>query len=420
MELSAPKGTRDVFAQKAERKKRLILALHDAFTSYGYGYLETPSFERFETLTAKFAGGEEIISEIFRFQDRGERDLALRFDHTVPLGRFVAQHPELPLPFKRYTIGSSFRDGPIKTGRLREFTQADADIVGCKGVESELELLRLAADVFSDLGIGVDLRINHRVLLESLVRSHTRADVEAVILVLDKLEKQGEDAVRTELEKMGVDAEAAKRLLDAITRAHPEQHLDSFSSDGDSDELEQAVEDIKRIIAADIPGVRFDLSLARGLNYYTGLVYEAFDKAGGFTSALAAGGRYADLIGHWRSEPLEATGISFGVDAMLESGLLPEGYDQVGIHIVPIKTFDPAFAIAHVLRREGVRVSIDLADRGLSKNLKYADSIGCSHALIVGEKEIESGTFALKSLESGEQQDVTVEQLVRMFTEQVL
>lgn len=418
--MSSPKGTRDLYGEKAQRKKRIMLSLHETFSAYGYGYFETPSFESFETLTAKFAGGEEIISEIFRFQDRGERDLALRFDHTVPLGRFVAEHPELPLPFKRFAIGSSFRDGPIKTGRLREFTQADADIVGCKGVEAELELLRLAADVFTDLDIAIDLRFNHRVLLESLVRSHTDVDVESVILTLDKLEKQGRSAVHKELEAKGVATEAANELLESLMHKNPQELLASFKDPRNAEALVQAVDDVRRILAAGIPGVRFDLSLARGLNYYTGLVYEAFDATGSFSSALAAGGRYGDLIGHWRSEPLEATGISFGVDAILESGLYSAASSEVSIHIVPLASFDDAFSIAHVLRREGVRVSIDVVHRGLSKNLKYADAIGCTHALIVGEKELESGSFTLKNLSSGEQQSVSIEQLVRMFTEQVL
>lgn len=424
MEPSAPKGTRDVSGVKAERKKRLVLALHAAFASYGFQYLETPSFERFEVLAAKFAGGEEILSEIFRLSDRGERQLALRFDHTVPLGRFVAEHPELPLPFKRYAIGSSYRDGPVKTGRLREFTQADADIVGVSGVEAEVELLRLAADVFSDLGIAVDIRVNHRVLLESIVRKLAPgSDVESVILTVDKLEKIGRDAVGKELEGKGVAGDAAAALIDALTAKDFAARLDSVVGEyaaEDATALESALADLKRLVSFDIPGVRIDPSLARGLNYYTGLVFEVFDASGSFTSSLGGGGRYADLIGHWSNQSVVATGISFGVDALLESGLLDSQDLAPRIHVVPVKTFDESFAVAHLLRREGVRVSIDLLDRGLSKNLKYADSTDATHALIVGRKELDSGRYTLKTLASGEQQDVSIEELVEMFTQRVL
>jgi histidyl-tRNA synthetase len=416
--MEAPKGTRDVFGDRAERKKRLILALHDALFSYGFEYFESPSFERFEVLTAKFAGGEEIISEIFRFSDRGERDLALRFDHTVPLGRFVASHPELALPFKRYAIGSSFRDGPIKTGRLREFTQADADIVGAHGVEAEIELFRLAADVFSDLRIPIDLRVNHRVILETIVRANApEANVESIILSLDKLDKLGEAAVSSELLAKGV--ADPRELLSILSDPSFATKLDELAAQHPAEALDQAIASLKRILSLEIPGVRIDPTLARGLNYYTGLVFEAFDASGSFTSALAAGGRYADLIGQWGA-PIQATGISFGVDAILESGLLGEDRSAVGIHIVPIGVFDEAFSIAHLLRREGVRVSIDLNARGPSKNLKYADAKGYSHALIIGSKELESQRYTLKTLVSGEQQEVTIEELVRMFTEQVL
>lgn len=424
MELSAPKGTRDVSGVKAERKKRLVLALHATFASYGFQYLETPSFERFDTLAAKFAGGEEILGEIFRLSDRGERELALRFDHTVPLGRFVAEHPELPLPFKRYAIGSSYRDGPIKAGRLREFTQADADIVGVSGVEAEVELLRLAADVFADLGVKVDIRVNHRVLLESIVRTLAPgSDVESVILAVDKLEKLGREAVVKELEGKGVASGAGAKLIGALTAKDFASRLDSVVGEYGGDDaaaLAAAVADLKRLLAFEIPGVRVDPSLARGLNYYTGLVFEVFDASGSFTSSLGGGGRYADLIGHWSNQSVVATGISFGVDAILESGLLDDQELEQRIHVVPVKAFDEAFAIAHVLRREGVRVSIDLLDRGLSKNLKYADSTGATHALIVGRKELDAGKYTLKTLASGEQQDVTVEQLVEMFTQRVL
>ncbi len=417
--MEPPKGTRDVFGTVAERKRRLILALHEAFAAYGFDYVETPSFERFEVLTAKFAGGEEILSEIFRLSDRGTRDLALRFDHTVPLGRFVAAHPELSLPFKRYTIGSSFRDGPLKKGRLREFTQADADIVGAHGVESELELLRLAADVFSDLGIDVDIRVNHRVILESVVKSHDPdADVESVILTLDKREKLGTQAVEKELASKGLADPQA--LLERLADPSFSEKLDGIEAPSERAEaLDRARADLTRVLALKIPGVRLDPTLARGLNYYTGLVFEAFDASGSFSSALAAGGRYADLIGQWGAH-IEATGISFGVDAMLESGLLGDELPKVGIHIIPLKTFDDAFAIAHVLRREGVRTSIDLSGRGLSKNLKYADVNGYSHALIIGAKELGSERYTLRSLSSGEQQEVSIGDLVRMFTEQVL
>lgn len=422
--MEPPKGTRDVFSRNAERKRRLILALHETFSSYGFEYFESPSFERFEVLTGKFSGGEEILSEIFRFSDRGQRDLGLRFDHTVPLGRFVAHHPELPLPFKRYTIGSSFRDGPIKTGRLREFTQADADIVGAQGVESEIELLRLAADVFSDLDISVDIRINHRVILETIVRFFAPdVQIDSVILTLDKLEKIGADGVREELNSKSV--ERADELLALISDPSFAHSLGSFletygSAAHDPKVLDDAIADLTRIVSLQIPGVRIDPSLARGLNYYTGIVFEAFDASKSFTSALAAGGRYADLIGQWGGSALEATGISFGVDALIESGLVRDERDQVGIHIAPISAFDEAFPIAHLLRREGVRVSIDLLGRGPSKNLKYADANGYSHVLIVGKKELESGSYTLKTLASGEQQEVSIEQLVRMFTEQVL
>ncbi|MFT4308490.1 MAG: ATP phosphoribosyltransferase regulatory subunit, partial [Candidatus Woesearchaeota archaeon] len=243
--MEPPKGTRDVFGERAERKKRLILALHDAFTAYGFDYVETPSFERFEVLTAKFAGGEEILSEIFRLSDRGERDLALRFDHTVPLGRFVASHPELSLPFKRYAIGSSYRDGPLKKGRLREFTQADADIVGAHGVESEIELLRLAADVFSDLDVPVDIRVNHRVILESIVKTHdSDADVESVILTLDKLEKSGRSAVEKELEAKGVADPHA--LLERFSRSFKDLEGFAASYGAPDGVLDRAFADVKR------------------------------------------------------------------------------------------------------------------------------------------------------------------------------
>ena len=423
--LRNPKGTTDEYGEHARLKRRIITTITDAFETFGFEYLETPALEYTDTLTSKFSGGEEIIKEIFTLTDRGKRSLALRYDHTVPLARFIATHPEIAQPYKRYTVGQIFRDGPIKTGRRRVFTQADADIVGIRSVHAELELLELARHVFGELGIDARIVINHRALLEALICASgiSIEHTETVMLSLDKLAKIGEDGVRADLEDKGIPQAATLMQAASAARSMGPGELASYSEHADLDEktkerARSALEDIEFLISH--TQVEFDITLARGLNYYSGVVFEAFAQDSTFTSSIAAGGRYENILTAWTGKQTAASGISFGVDAILASGSLEAGREQPRIFIIPIKRFDAAYELARVLRNERIRCSVDVLERSITKNLRYASSYDYAYALIVGDEEAESGTYTLRNLETGVEQKVSAPELIRMFTAQTM
>ena len=420
------KGTRDVFGEESKKKRIILNALQETFQNYGYSYLETPHIEMLSTLTSKFAGGEEIIDEIFKLSDRGKRKLALRYDHTVPLTRFISEHPEISMPYKRYTVGSVFRDGPVKKGRLREFSQADADIVGVKGAEAELELLSIAESLFSQLEIKYAIKLNHKKLLESLLLTAgiKEEQLESTMLSIDKLEKIGEEKVKEELKEKKVSAGEVKKLFELINECRdrkPSHVMHTLLNENPNKEIKEATENAVRqleFVLSKLDNAELDITLARGLNYYTGILFEAFCTGSDMKSSIAAGGRYRSIFSKDSSQ--ECAGISFGVDAILEAGISTAGIKKPSIFIVPVKEFARGFEIAKVLRREGIACSIDLLERGMTKNIRYASSNGFDYVLIVGKKEIEEGKYSLKNLETGKEEKLELEKLIRYFAFETL
>ena len=214
MAVDVVKGTRDFPPEVMIIRQRIADIVRKVFESYGFNPLETPTFEYYETLASKFAGGSDILKETYKFTDQGQRELALRYDLTVPFSRFIAMNPMLRLPFKRYQIGPVFRDGPIKSGRYREFTQMDVDVVGSSSMLSDAEIIQLTLDVFRKLKIDAIIKINNRKLLDEMMEysgipGEKRA---SVILSIDKLEKIGLEGVRKELEKIISASSITKKL----------------------------------------------------------------------------------------------------------------------------------------------------------------------------------------------------------------
>jgi len=215
MHLERPKGTRDFPPEEELLKNTLLETLTKVFQLYGYNPMQTPVFERLETFTLKYAGGEEILKEVFKLQDQGGRDLALRFDLTVPLSRYVGMNPQIKMPFKRFQIGEVFRDGPIKLGRYRQFIQCDADVVGSKSLLSEVELLNLGNEVFKRLNVPVVFKINNIKVLNGLTHAAgvPEEQTSTILLTLDKLEKFGTESVKQELAAKGLNVETIEKLL---------------------------------------------------------------------------------------------------------------------------------------------------------------------------------------------------------------
>lgn len=421
-----PKGVRDFLPEDKIVRDRIIESIKSAFELYGFNPLETPALERIDVLLSKYAGGEEIVKEIFKLKDQGGRELGLRYDLTVPLARVIAMNPNLKMPFKRYQIDRVWRDGPIKLGRYREFWQADADIVGAKSVLAEAELLALGKTVFEKLNLDVKIEVNNRKLLNSIIESCgvEKEKTNSVILSLDKIEKIGQNEVAKELESKGIGKKTIEKIMNLISVSGENEKI--------IEELEkkvgkcEGIGELKELLkAAKSFGVEIKITptLARGLSYYTGTIYEFYLKKSEIKSSVAAGGRYDKMIGliAGKNEEIPAVGISFGIDVISDaiklSGKLKPRKSVVDVYVVPIgDVLERAVSLLQALRKSGIKADIDLIGRGVTKNLNFANSYGIRFVIFLGQNEIEQGKLKLRDMEKGEEKLLTIEQVISMLS----
>ncbi|MCL6088839.1 MAG: histidine--tRNA ligase [Candidatus Marsarchaeota archaeon] len=425
-----PKGMRDYSGASMERRRRMANAIEATYRQWGYQPLWTPAMESVQALGAKkgsdMAAGAEIAGQLFKIEDS---DMALRFDLTVPLARFAASQT-LPKPYKRYAIAPVWRREEPQKGRLREFLQADADIIGSPSMRAEAELLAMAAEALKAIGISeFEILLNNRKILQGLILKLGLQKQEAAVLrALDKLDKLGSAGVGKELDAAGLAKAGAKELLDLLCgdcngdNALVLEKAEEYSEDG-ANELTQILEELA---GYGLENVRIDLSLVRGLGYYTGPIFEI--RAGGGVGSVAGGGRYDGLLGLYGQND-SAVGISFGIERLLALQEENEGKKNAGeraARVSPTQVFivglEPSLqarvlAIARELREDGLCVETDLNGRPMRKQLDYASATGIPFALFVGKKEVESGKYALKDLKTGQQKEMTIEQVAEEITE---
>ena len=413
MELQNAKGTRDFPPEEKILRNQIVSTLTKNFEKYGFSPLETPILERFETLSAKYAGGSEIIKETFKLKDQGDRQLGLRFELTTSLARFVGMNPNLKMPFKRYEIGPVFRDGPIKLGRMRQFWQCDVDIIGSKSMLADAEILSLAYGIFKELKLDVVIKVNNRKLLDGILQE---ADItqykEDIILIIDKLEKIGEKGVIQELESLGLTNEKIKNLL-SLLKQKDLKKLKITNPEG-----QEGLKELEELQSYLKTKIEFDPSLARGLSYYTGTVFEVFLKKGKITSSLAGGGRWDKMIGSFLETEKEfpAVGIAFGLEPITET--LKEKQKETiqtpaKVFLIPIQTQKETMKIAQEFRDAGINTDLDIIGRGISKNLNYANSLNIPYVIFIGEEELKKNKLKIKDMKSGQEEFLTQEQIIK-------
>jgi histidyl-tRNA synthetase len=419
MTLQLPKGTRDLSQGEAITRNKIIGELKNVFELYGFLPLETPVFEKYDVLASKYAGGTEILKETFKLKDQGKRELGLRYDLTVPMCRFVGMNPNLKMPFKRYAIGEVFRDGPVENARYRQFTQCDVDIVGVKGMEADAEVITLANRAFNKLGLDFTIKINNRKLLNDILSycGVNKDNVDGVILSLDKLEKFGIDIVKKELSAKKIGKKPLDKILKIISiKGSNSRKIVALKKIIKNSGGITEVENLLKILKISKVGVVLDISLARGLSYYTGTVLEVVLKNSKVKSSVCGGGRYDNMIGSFLGKgEYPAMGLSFGLDRIIDAFTekKDEGKKTTSqVFIIPIGTFKDSLLIAEELRNENIKVSMDLMGKGPSKNLKYANSMGVPYALIVGKKELNQGKVKLKDMKSGKESMMDAKELV--------
>lgn len=419
------KGFRDYLPRQMILRQRIIAKFREVFERHGFEPLDTPALEYLEVLTGKAGENEKLM---YRFQDLGGRDVGLRYDLTVPLARVVAMHQhELVLPFKRYHIAPVWRAENPQRGRFREFWQCDADIAGAPSMLADAEVVAIMAEALAAVNLpNFTIHINHRRLLEALARASgvPEALAGSIYRAVDKLEKIGPDGVLRELHEAGVEPAAAEQILNTVTiSGEPADVLAEVRERvANVPGAEEAIADLRELFellpAFGVPAGRYrlNLGLARGLDYYTGPVYEATvdrPKVG----SVAGAGRYDGLIGTFLGRQIPATGMSLGLERIIEVvqefGLLetPATVAQVLIALFP-DTVGPAAEIAGKLRYAGVNVDLSLQPkRSLGDQLKNADRKGIPLAVIVGADELARGSATLKDLRSGEQVEVPLPEL---------
>ncbi|MBU1201712.1 MAG: histidine--tRNA ligase [Nanoarchaeota archaeon] len=427
MKLMTARGVRDFPPEDKILRNELVDKLKRVFEVYGYSPLETPIIERYEVLFAKAGAGQEAdaTKETFTFKDQGDRDIGLRFELTLSFARFIGMNPNMKMPFKRYEFGPVFRDGPIKLGRYRQFWQCDVDIVGCKTGAVDAEIVALVLDVFKELGLDAYIEVNNRKILKGIIKfaGIKQSLADSVIISIDKLSKLGADDVRKELEQKGVeDTQVAKLLSLFDLRGTNEEKLSSLKSviknDIGVEGLFELEELFSYLSAEQKKNVVFNVSLARGLGYYTGTIYEGFVRNSEVTSSICGGGRYDDMVSQLLGSDKEypCTGISFGLDVItdvLKLLKIKAVKTVTGVYVIPIKTSKDCFKICQELRSAGVSVDMDLSSKGISKNLDYANSLGIPFVVFVGERELRQGKVKLRDMVSGKEDFLSVKALVK-------
>jgi len=422
-----PRGTRDFMPDEMRKIEYVTKAIKKVFESYGYDPLETPAFENWDLLKAKC--GEEIEGQIYKFKDKKGRELGLRFDFTVPLARIIAGNPALPKPFKRYQVSRVWRyERPEARRRFREFWQADVDIVGSDRSECDAEALAVASDCLEALGFkDFFIRLNNRKILEGLAMAmgiHESKHL-ATFRIIDKLEKIGLEDVKKELirelKKIKEPEKTAERLLKYVKVKGNKEIVESkeFREFLKNTVGEQGLNELKQIVSkAKNYGISkriiVDFSLARGLDYYTGPVFEITVEKGEDVGSVAGGGRYDKLIELYGGERTPATGISLGIDRIVKlmerMNLFKLLKTNIRVFVAPVSDEMSATAIeiAQMLRKGEIPTEVDVTGRKLSEQLKYADKKGIPYTVIVGKKEVEDGFCIVRDMERKDQRKIRI------------
>lgn len=397
------KGFQDFLPPLSLKRKAVRAVIEEYYRRYGFVPIETPVVEFDELMRPDTLQGEdEAVSERFRLKDRGGRNLGLRYEFTFQLARIFKQHPTLKLPFRRYQIGENFRDEPVGPGRFRQFTQCDADVVGDMSIDSEAELLSMTRDILKALGIDTEIYVNNRKLIGALIESVQIRDARQVMRELDKLDKIGEDLVKSNLRKYG-DTNQILTLFKLL-----EKDLAFFVENGfeGAAEIEELVKKCRRF------GVSIVLqpTMMRGLSYYTGNIYEA--RAPGEKSSIAGGGRYDGVVGKYLKREVPAFGISFGLErvtAIAHVQLPPPAQALV----ISLNKDVPTIKLLHELRAAGISCMMQLGKLG--KGLEYANSVSIPYVVFVGDDEIAKKKWKVKDMSSGEERYVTTKQLLKIL-----
>ena len=413
-------GFRDILPANACVKEEMINTLKEVFKSFGYVPIETPHLEYADVLVDK--GSEEIQKELYRFRDHGGRDVALRFDQTVPLARFIVQHKHLlATPFKRYAIGNVFRGERAQAGRYREFTQCDFDFIGTTSIYSDMEIIQVIHNSLLALGIEkFTISINNRKILNGLAQYLNVEDkIEDILRIIDKIDKIGEAKVRKELlEVTKIDSFSIDEIIKFISIKESDKQFKELVEQYKSynELMREGLEELESIvnmlesIGIEKEHYAIDFSIARGLGYYTGTVYETLLDELPTMGSICSGGRYDNLTKSFSKDGnMSGVGASIGIDrliAVLEKLELIKEHNttaQVLILNIDKRYVSNIYQLATKLREAEINTEVYPDTMKFKKQMKYANLQGHEFVIILGENEVNDGVITLKNMDSGEQ-----------------
>lgn len=445
--VSLPKGMRDFGPEQVQNRQYIINTIKQVFELYGFMPIETPVMENLITLNGK--GGEESDKLLFKVLNSGDylkkadeahlnqkdykkllaniSEKGLRYDLTVPLARYVVMHQnEITYPFKRYQIQPVWRADRPQKGRYREFWQCDADVIGSGSLLNEVELLQIFATVYEQLGIDISIHLNTRKLLLAMVELNGMPEkLTAFTVILDKLDKIGIDKVIEQLAESGFNENTFK-LVKSIAENTGDFLTSSVATSLAETKIGQTGLDELNFILSHVEEatkqkIKIDPTLARGLDYYTGPIFEI--KTEGFAGSIGSGGRYDNLTGNFGLANVTGVGISFGLDRMYDIMLEKElfkssssNYTKVLFINFDVETEQQVFMLANQARKAGIKTEFYPIPAKLKKQMKYANDKKIPFVILAGSRELESGELTLKNMQSGEQENLKIDTIISLLT----
>ena len=416
------KGGYDFLPKEQKIRNYINGILKNTFEEYGYLPIETPILCYFDMLAGKYDESNDILKEIYKLKDQGDRNLGLRYDLTVPFAKFIALNKnELKLPFKRYEINKVFRDGPVKVGRDREFTQCDVDVVGLSNQMIEAELISLYVNAFTKLNIEINIKYNSRNLMKGLIIDTGVSEdlVSSTITIIDKIDKQTKEELTNNLLELGLNVTQTKSLLEYFKLSLEELNI-KFQNTTNEDikrgleELNNLEEYITKMNLEEY--CTFTSSLARGQDYYTGNVFEVYEKNGLLSGAIGGGGRYDKMITEFINdgETYPAVGISFGLTSIFELLKNREEFassSPIDIYVIPMGTNIESLKLANELRKLDIKVDLEMNNKKLKKSLDFCNKENIPYVIILGEDEIANNSFKLKDMINKEEYLINMNEL---------
>lgn len=422
------KGTYDYLPEKQIIREKIKSVLQSVFVKYGFAPIETPIVCMYDLLASKYSEGADILNEMYKLSDQGRRMLGLRYDLTITFSKLVSSNPDIVLPFKRYEIGRVYRDGPVKVGRNREFTQCDVDVVGVKSMMAEAEYMLMTNEAYKMLGLDIEIAFNNRKLLTGIINlvcgDISEDQMRKSIMLIDKFAKMTKEELVKEFENIGVPREQFEQMSEMLTWDY--QKMKTQLADTENIMIKEGLQELAELYAyvdgtEALEHMTFAPYLARGIDIYTGTVWEVFLKnrevAGqDFNLSIGGGGRYDKIITSFVDDGNEypAVGMSFGLDVIYEILLIKDGGKKmptVDLFVIPFGTYEASFKFASKLRDAGLRVEIDKEVKKLKKSMSYANKMNIPFVIVLGEDEIAAGKVKVKDMATGDNTEFNMEDI---------